>query len=138
MPIHKTRDLETNNAEIAALAAPRPLLLVSVGGDWTKNNPEVEYPYIRNIYRLHGQEDLADNVHFADEGHGYQSSKRQAMYPFMAQHLVLDSTSVMDKSSGIFDESKNTIEGVNEMRVFDGQFPLPDHALKPGSLVKMH
>lgn len=52
MPIHQTAELETNNAEIAALAAPRPMLLVSVGGDWTKNTPLVEYPYIRNGYDL--------------------------------------------------------------------------------------
>ena len=38
MPIHKTEQLETNNAEFAALTAPRPLKLISVGGDWTKNN----------------------------------------------------------------------------------------------------
>ena len=53
MPIHKTEQLETNNAEFAALAAPRPLKLISVGGDWTKNNPKVEYPFIRNIYNYH-------------------------------------------------------------------------------------
>ncbi|MGB0762102.1 MAG: alpha/beta hydrolase family protein, partial [Rubripirellula sp.] len=54
MPIHKTEQLETNNAEFAALAAPRPLKLISVGGDWTKNNPKVEYPFIRNIYNYYG------------------------------------------------------------------------------------
>jgi len=43
--VHKTVKLETNNAEIAALAASRPLLLVSVGGDWTKNTPLVELPW---------------------------------------------------------------------------------------------
>ena len=39
MPIHKTDEYETNNVEIAALMAPKPLLLVSDGGDWTSNNP---------------------------------------------------------------------------------------------------
>ena len=92
MPIHKTADLETNNAEIAALAAPRPLMLISVGGDWTKNTPVVEYPYIRNVYSLYGNQSKVENVHYPGRQHGYQYLKRQAMYPFMVTHLGLDST----------------------------------------------
>ncbi|MFP6613110.1 MAG: acetylxylan esterase [Pirellulales bacterium] len=135
MPIHKTAELETNNAEIAALAAPRPLLLVSVGGDWTKNTPKVELPYIQNVFRLYGKEADAENAHFADEGHGYQLSKRQAMYPFMAKHLGLDPSGVLDKKSGVFDEAKNTMETSDEQRVFGKDKPLPKHALKPGAVV---
>ncbi len=135
MPIHKTAELETNNAEIAALAAPRPLLLVSVGGDWTKNNPDVEYPYIRSVYELYGQADNVANVHYADEGHGYQESKRQAMYPFMVKHLGLDSTGVVDPDTGLFDESRNTLETPEQMRVFTDEHPMPKHALSPGSVV---
>ncbi len=135
MPIHKTAELETNNAEIAALTAPRPLLLVSVGGDWTKNNPKVEYPYIRNVYSLYGDQANVENAHFPDEGHGYQLSKRQAMYPFMVKHLGLDAKGVLDPKTGVFDESKNVIESPAEMRVFDDAKPLPKQALKPGSPV---
>lgn len=137
LPIHKTRSLETNNAEIAALASPRPQLLVSVGGDWTKNNPEVEYPYIRNVYRLFGEGDRVENAHFADEGHGYQLSKRQAMYPFMVKHLKLDPTGVYDRETKSFDESKTVLETPAQMRVFDDKHPYPKHALKPGSLVEI-
>ena len=98
MPIHKTAELETNNAEIAALAAPRPLLLVSVGGDWTKNTPQVEFPYIRNIYKLSGAESNVENAHFPNEGHGYEAVKRQAVYPFLVKHLGLDPEGVRDPS----------------------------------------
>jgi uncharacterized protein len=137
MPIHKTPELETNNAEIAALAAPRPMLLVSVGGDWTKNNPEVEYPYIRNIYKLYNAENEVENVHFVDEEHGYHLSKRQAMYPFMVKHLKLNPNGVIDEKTKKFDETKNVIEAVDHMRVFDQDHPLPEHALKPGMKVQL-
>lgn len=135
MPIHKTAELETNNCEIAALAAPRPMLLISVGGDWTKNNPKVEFPYIQNVYRLFGKPALVGNSHFADEGHGYQLSKRQAMYPFMVKHLGLDSRGVLDQKARVFDESMNTLETPDQMRVFDGKYPIPQSAIKPGSAV---
>lgn len=135
MPIHKTRYLETNNAEIAALASPRPLLLISVGGDWTRNTPTVEFPFIQRIYRLCGAEKNVENVHFPDGDHGYQFVKRQAMYPFLVKHLGLDSQGVLDPASGVFDESKNTVETPEQMRVFENAELLPPHALKPGSLV---
>jgi hypothetical protein len=136
MPIHKTAKLETNNAEFAALAAPRALKLISVGGDWTKNTPKVEYPFIRNIYKYYGAAAKAENTHFAKEGHGYQLSKRQAMYPFMVKHLGLDAEGVLDAKTGAYDESKNTLEKVKTMRTFNSLKDMPKHALKPGSVVR--
>ena len=137
MPIHKTPKLETNNTEFAALAAPRPLKLISVGGDWTKNTPKVEYPFIRSIYKYHGSEAKAENTHFPEEQHGYQYSKRQAMYPFMVKHLGLDAGGVLDKKTGKFDESKNTVEKVATMRNFNTLADMPQHALKPGAMVSL-
>ena len=137
MPIHKTKNLETNNAEIAALVTPRPLKLISVGGDWTKNTPKVEYPFIRSIYKYYGAEAKVENSHFPKEDHGYQESKRQAMYPFMVKHLRLNPEGVLNTETGVFDESKNTIEDPITMRTFETFAEMPEHALKPGAIVSL-
>ena len=137
LPIHKTPKLETNNTEFAALAAPRPMQLISVGGDWTKNTPEVEYPFIRSIYKYYGGENKVANAHFPDEDHGYEHIKRQAMYPFLVGHLDLETEGVLDKTTGTYDESRNTIEEVATMRNFHSLAEMPEHALKPGSPVPL-
>ena len=120
----------TNNAEIAAMAAPRPMLIISDGKDWTANVPQLEYPFIQRTYDFYGKTDLVKNAHFANEGHDYGISKRMAMYEFMAEHLGLDLNAVKNKE-GKIDESKCTIEDYPLMYVFgkNGE-RLPANALK--------
>lgn len=136
MPIHKSRNHETNNVEIAALIAPKPLLLISDGKDWTKNTPDVEFPHIRSIYRLYNAESNVENVHLANEGHDYGPSKRAGLYPFMAKHLKLDLARITNKD-GKIDESFVTVQPYADLYVFNETHPRPAHALKPGSIVAL-
>ncbi|MDH5398066.1 MAG: acetylxylan esterase [Cyclobacteriaceae bacterium] len=129
MPVHKSKNHVTNNVEIAATFAPKPMLLISDGGDWTKNNPSVEYPYIKNIYGFYGLEDRVENVHLPNDVHDYGINKRTAMYPFMAKHLGLDINKVQDKAGNI-DESDIAFEHAYQMEVFNSVNPVPAHAIR--------
>ena len=76
----------TSNVEFAAMMAPRPMLLVSATGDWTKNVPREEYPAIRSIYELYHQADNLGVVQFEAE-HNYNRLSREAVYGFFAKHV---------------------------------------------------
>lgn len=78
--------LDTNNVEIAALAAPRPLLLVAATGDWTQHTMEEEYPAAKAIYAQLGAETHVSAVRF-EAGHNYNRASREAVYTFFGKWL---------------------------------------------------
>lgn len=78
--------LDTNNVELGALMAPRPMILVSCTGDWTKNTPKVEYPWIRGIYALYNATERVA-THQVDEDHNYNLESRHTVYRWFARWL---------------------------------------------------
>lgn len=135
MPIHKRPTHQTTNVEIAACFAPKPLLLISDGDDWTKHTPELEFAHIRRIYSFYNAETKVRNAHFSMEKHDYGPSKRQAAYPFLAKYLGLDLNKVL--KDGKIDESVNTILSEEDLMVFTKEHPKPSDALSGNEAIAM-
>lgn len=128
MPVHKSAHHQTNNVEIAALCAPRPLLLVSDGNDWTRNTPRVEYPYIQKVFALYDAEHKVENVHLPLERHDYGYSKRSAAYNFLSHHLKLNSRAIPYKEG--YKEDFVRILSRADLSVFNESHPRPEYALQ--------
>src|SRR5688572_11433321 len=78
--------LDTNNVEIAATIAPRPLLMISATGDWTANTLEAEYPAVRAVYSLLDAPDHVQAVRMQAD-HNYNKESREAMYAWLARWM---------------------------------------------------
>ncbi|MEO6355621.1 MAG: acetylxylan esterase [Ferruginibacter sp.] len=129
MPVHSQGNFQTCNAEIAALAAPRPMLLISDGADWTKNTPKVEFPYMQKVYEQYGKRNNVELVHLPNEAHDYGPSKRKAMYAFMAKYLNLN-IDFVKTAGGEIDETPAVILDQQLLEVFDEMHPLPANAVQ--------
>ena len=114
--------LDTFNVEIAALTAPRPILIVSATGDWTANTPTVEFPAIQSVYRLFGAEDRVASVQI-DAGHNYNRASREAVYAFFARWLGGAPVGTR------VPEEPYPVERDTDLRVFPAGEPLPPDAL---------
>jgi len=135
MPIHKSDHHQTNNVEIASCFAPKPQLIISDGDDWTKNNTEVEYPFMQYIYGLYGKKENIAHHHLPDEVHDYGINKRLAMYPFMAKHLKLKLKNIQDEQGNITEQNV-VIEDYSKFKMFGYSFPIPNHIVKSNDEVR--
>lgn len=99
----------TCNAEIAATFAPKPMMVVSDGGDWTASVPELEYPYLQRVYGFYDAQDKVMNVHLPEEKHDFGPNKRRAVYDFFIKVFNLDASQL--------DEDKVTVEPKENMMI---------------------
>jgi hypothetical protein len=120
--------IDTNNMELGALLAPRPMIMVSATGDWTKNTLTVEYPAIRNIYRLL---DAEANLHAIQitAPHNYNQASREAGYSWFAHHFLgrTEKTPLKEQNTGV--------ASLAEQIVFYGR-PRPNNELDENGLIE--
>lgn len=116
MPIHVRPGHVTNPVEIGAVIAPKPMLVISNGSDWTAHVPEDVMPHLKRIYGFFGREEWVENAHFPEGEHDYNAAKRVPLYGFLAKHWQLD--------VGKADESKIRLLPAESLRVFPaGEIP---------------
>jgi len=108
------------NVEFAAMMAPRPLLMVSATGDWTRNTPKEEYPAVRGIYELYDRAAMVEQVQI-DAPHNYNQASREAVYTFFGKHALKESGAKVAER-GI------RVERLQDMLVLHGR-TLPEGAL---------
>ena len=116
----------TNNVEIAALMAPRPMLMVSATGDWTKNTLKEEYPAMKKLYELYDAGAQVETVQI-DAPHNYNKASREAVYKFFGKQVLGDGDATK------FGEKRIRVEKLQDMMVFAGR-ALPANALDQAGL----
>jgi hypothetical protein len=115
----------TNNVEIAALFAPKPLAMTGAN-DWTKDIEQVGLPELRRIYGLYGAEDRVLAKYFPFP-HNYNQVSREMMYHWFNRHLQLGFPEPI---------SERPFQPIppKQLSVFDEQHPRPSNAKDAAAL----
>ena len=77
----------TDNGEMCAMLAPRPLFLAGSTGDWTREQETREVPAVLEAYRQYGAEDMVEHYYQVAD-HQYNRKTRTKVYSFFARHLM--------------------------------------------------
>jgi hypothetical protein len=112
---------DSNNVEIAAMMAPRPMIMTAATGDWTRNMRTEEFPAVRAIYELY---DKASEVEmfFQDAPHNYNKVNREAMYAFFGKHVLAETDPAKLKERNI------RVEKLQDMLALHNR-TLPENAI---------
>ena len=111
--------VRTNNVEIAALFAPRPLGMTGAN-DWTREIETKALPELKRIYALYDAPGAVMARHFPFP-HNYNQVSRELMYGWMAEHLGLG------RPAPVAEEPFLPIPPA-ELSVYDERHPLPADA----------
>ncbi|MDP8246038.1 MAG: acetylxylan esterase [Candidatus Hinthialibacter antarcticus] len=118
--------LHSFNVEYGAMAAPRPLLMVSATGDWTDETLRVEYPAVKSIYSLYEAEDKVKTVQI-DAPHNYNQQSREHVYAWFDRWFF-------DGDSDRLDETPFEVD-TEALKIFpNGLADYPDNAIDENGL----
>lgn len=113
---------------IAALIAPRPLLLVNSDQDpiFPMKSNEIVANRLERTYSLYGASDRFDAV-VSIGGHEYRQDVRQAVFRFINSYFKNDSREVTDSETDAYDDVSNGVPSIplEELRVFPTDADLP-------------
>ena len=119
--------LGLNNVEIAAMTAPRPLLLIACTGDWTKNIPTLEAPVVKKAFETLGVGEKFLAIQFTAP-HNYNQDSREAMYAWMVRWLQKGPDQLRIAETPAPEVKRE------ELAVWTGDHPLPGNAVNADSL----
>lgn len=119
--------IETNNIEVAALFAPKPLGL-SAANDWTRDIMTVGLPELKSIYGLFDASDRVTARYFPFE-HNFNQVSREVMYDWFNIHLKLGQpTPIVEKPFKPIPPK--------ELSVYDAAHPRPADSADAATLRK--
>ena len=118
----------TDNVEVGAMMAPKPMLMVAATGDWTSKNPEEEWPAVKKVYDLYNAGDHTAVKQFNYQ-HNYNVESREAMYAWFGKWFL------KDENPKHFKEKPFQAD-VKAMHIWTAKHPMPANALKEPELIQ--